>query len=94
MEHLEWDQAEQAWRYQELALFARRAHKQLGRGFVFVESGDPQPVYVTRVLGGPQPLIDAVYGYDPDREALVVSSDDEADDEGVIINLVKIERPH
>ena len=86
----QFDCAIQAWRYQELAQFARRAHARLGRGFVVVESDDPKPIYVTHILGAPAPLVAAVYDYDPEHEALLVC--DDKDD--VIINRVRIDRQH
>ena len=93
MAHFDWDEAVRLWRNQELALFARRAHRKLGRGFVLSDDADLQPVYVTRIAGAPQPLIDAVFDYDPEREAVVVS-EDEGDDDSIIINCVKIQSLH
>jgi hypothetical protein len=80
------------WRKQELALFALRAHRQLGRGFVLSDDAD-QPVYITWIIGAPQPLIDAVLAYDPRHEAVVVSRDESCDDT-MIINCVRIQRCH
>ena len=82
--------AVQAWRSQELAQFARRAHARLGRGFVLVESDNPKPVYVTHILGAPLRLVAAVYDYDPEHEALLVCDDNE----DCIISRVKIDRQH
>ena len=93
MGHREWDKAVQQFRDQELAMFARRAHRQLGRGFVLSDHTEPQPVYVTWIIGAPQPLIDAVFDYDPECEAVVVSEDG-ADDEGIVISCVKIQSRH
>ena len=78
---------------QELALFARRAHRRLGRGFVLSDGHALQPVYITRIIGAPPPLIDAVFEYDPEREALVVS-EDELSEDSIIINCVRILRCH
>jgi hypothetical protein len=93
MDKFNWDRAVCEWRDQELALFARRAHRRLGRGFVLFERHDVQPVYVTWMVGAPEPLLRAVSDYDPENEALVVVSDDDGDD-SVTITLVKIERRH
>jgi hypothetical protein len=93
MRHLEWDHAVRKWRDQELALFARRAHRQLGRGFVLSDGNAQQPVYVTWIIGAPQALIDAVLGYDPEHEALVVS-EEESHDDSIIISCVTIEGRH
>ena len=93
MKHSGWDHAVREWREQELALFARRAHGQLGRGFVLSEGSDLQPVYITWIIGAPQPLIDAVFDYDPEREALVVSEDD-GDGDSIVISCVKIASRH
>lgn len=82
--------AVQAWRSQELAQFARRAHAQLGRGFVLVESDNPKPVYVTHILGAPPLLVAAVCDYDPAHEALLVCDDNE----DFIISRVRIDRQH
>ena len=88
MDHF--DCAIQAWRYQELAQFGRRAHARLGRGFVFVESYDPQPIYVAQIVGVPAPLVAAIYDYDPEHEALLVCEDSE----DVIISRVRIDSHH
>lgn len=93
MRHTDWDHVAHECRDQELALFARRAHRQLGRGFVLSDRSDLQPVYVTWIIGAPQPLIDAVFDYDPEREALVVSEDD-GDGHSIVISCVKIESRH
>jgi hypothetical protein len=87
----DWDIALLTWRDQDLALFARRAHAQLGRGFVLVDRDDPTPVYVTEVAG-PEQLIEAVFQYNPQEEALLVSDDSELD--AVVISLVKIQKVH
>jgi len=78
-----------------LALFARRAYAQLGRGFVLSDSNAQQPIYVTWFVGAPQDLIDAVFCYDPEREALVVS-DEDTDGDSIIISIscVRIEARH
>ena len=81
------------WRHQELALFARRAHRQRGRGFVLSDGANVQPVYVTWIVGAPQSLIEAVFGYDPECEALVVS-ESEGDRDGIIISRIRIESRH
>jgi hypothetical protein len=70
MAHSEWDKALREMHNQELALFARRAHRRLGRGFVLTGPDDPQPVYVTWIAGAPPPLIDAVFDYDPEHQAV------------------------
>jgi hypothetical protein len=85
------DRAWQEWRDQELALFARRAHRQLGRGFVLADADDSQPVYVTQIAGAPPELIEAVLDYDPEHEALVVW-DDEPD--SVLLSCVRIAPRH
>lgn len=46
-----------AWRFQDLAQFARCAHVRLGRGFVLIESDAPKPIYVTRILEAPPQLV-------------------------------------
>jgi hypothetical protein len=79
------------WRDQELALFARRAHRQLGRGFVLADADDSQPIYVTRIAGAPRELIEAVLWYDPEHEALVVR--DEQPD-SVLLSCVRIAAQH
>lgn len=81
------------WREQELALFARRAHRQLGRGFVLCDGDDEPPIYVTRIMGAPQELIDAVLEYDPEREALVVR-EHEPDGDAIVVSCVRIESRH
>lgn len=78
---------------QELALFARRAHRQLGRGFVLSASDEVEPVYITWMVGAPPPLIEVVFDYDPEREAVVVSEDD-GDDDSIAIDCVQIQRQH
>jgi hypothetical protein len=78
---------------QELALFARRAHRRLGRGFVLTGPDDPQPVYITWIVGAPPPLLDAVFDYDPEHEAVVVSADDTNED-SVFIDYVRIQSHH
>ena len=93
MAHFDWDKAIREWRNQELALFARRAHRKLGRGFVLSGDSDLQPMYVTWIAGAPQPLIDAVFGYDPEREAVVVF-EDESDDDSIIVDCVTIQSRH
>ena len=93
MKQDEWDKTMRELHDQELALFARRAHRHLGRGFVLSDTDDARPVYVTWIVGAPPPLIDAVFEYDPEREAVVVSEDD--DEEGsLIINYIRIESRH
>lgn len=92
MKH-EWDKAIRELHDQELALFARRAHRQLGRGFVLIDGDELQPVYVTWIVGAPQPLIDAVFEYDPEREAIVVS-DDSVEEDDIVISCVKIQSRH
>lgn len=81
------------WRDQNLALFARRAHAQLGRGFVLVDRNKRGPVYVTHVRGAPQELIEAVCQYDPEEEALLVS-DEGGDVDIVTVSVLKIEKRH
>ncbi len=93
MKHLDWNTAIRELHDQELALFARRAHRHLGRGFVLSDDEDPRPVYVTWMVGAPEPLIDAVFDYDPEHEAVVVS-EDENDEGNIIINCVRIESRH
>lgn len=78
---------------QELALFGRRAHRQLGRGFVLADRDETQPVYITWIVGAPSPLIEAVFDYDPERETVVVSEDD-TDEGNIVINCVKIQHRH
>ena len=91
MTRFEWDKAVREMHDQELALFARRAHRQLGRGFVLSDSDELRPVYITWIIGAPQPLIDAVFDYDPEREAVVVSEDQ---DDSIVISCVKIQTCH
>lgn len=93
MAHSEWDKAMRDLHNQELALFARRAHRQLGRGFVLSAADEVQPVYITWMVGAPPPLIEAVFDYDPEREAVVVSEDD-GDDDSIVIDCVQIQRQH
>jgi hypothetical protein len=93
MKQFEWDKAIRELRDQELALFARRAHRRLGRGFVLSDNDELQPVYITWIIGAPPPLVDAVFDYDPEREAVVVS-EDETDEGNIIINCVKIQSRH
>ena len=90
----DWDSFfEESGREQEIARFARRAHRQLGRGFVLVTPDDVQPIYVTWTTGAPLSLLDAIYDYDPEREALLVSHDGDQDD-AVIVSLIRIEHRH
>jgi hypothetical protein len=89
----EWDKAIRELNNQELALFARRAHRRLGRGFVLSDVDEPRPVYITWMVGAPPTLIDAVLEYDPECEAVVVS-EDEHDEEKIVIDCVKIQRHH
>lgn len=89
----DWDRVMRGLHDQELALFARRAHRQLGRGFVLSDSDEARPVYVTWIVGAPPPLIDAVFEYDPEHEALIVSEDGE-EEGSLIINYVRIESRH
>ena len=91
--HSEWNGAVRQWRDQELAQFARRAYAQLGRGFVLSDSDAQQPIYVTWFVGAPQGLIDALFCYNPEREALVVS-EEESDADSIIISRVRIESRH
>jgi hypothetical protein len=91
MDGSQWEHALDLWRSQELAQFARRAHAQLGRGFVMVDGDQARPVYVTDVLGAPTPLMDEVYSYDPTREALIVRGDAD-DDDAVTISRIRIDR--
>jgi hypothetical protein len=77
MEHVDACQMIREWRQQELAHFARRAHRHLGRGFVFFDDSEAKPVYITWLTGAPQCLVDMVWSYDPAREAVIVSEDDE-----------------
>jgi hypothetical protein len=93
MKGSEWDKALRELHEQELALFARRAHRQLGRGFVLSDDDELRPIYITWIVGAPQSLIDVVFEYDPESEAVVVS-EDQTDADNVIINCVKIQRRH
>lgn len=93
MAHSEWDKAMRDLHNQELALSARRAHRQLGRGFVLSASDEVEPVYITWMVGAPPPLIEVVFDYDPEREAVVVSEDD-GDDDSIAIDCVQIQRQH
>lgn len=93
MAQSEWDKAIRELHNQELALFARRAHRQLGRGFVLSDADELQPVYITWIAGAPPPLIDAVFEYDPEREAVVVS-EDEHDEGNIVIDCVRIQSRH
>ena len=86
-----WQLAVDGWREQELAEFGRRAHHHLGRGFVLLSDGEIKPVYVTRLAGAPEPLLEAVYGYDPHSEALVVCGEP---DESFTITRVRIQQCH
>ena len=81
------------WRRQELALFALRAHRQFGRGFVLSDNAEVQPVYITWIIGAPPPVIEAVLGYDPEHEAVVVSKDPTCEDT-MVINCVRIQSCH
>jgi hypothetical protein len=86
-----WQLAVKCWREQELAEFGRRAHHHLGRGFVLLSDGEIKPVYVTQLVDAPELLLEAVYGYDPDSEALVVCGES---DESFTVTRVKILRYH
>lgn len=86
-----WQRAMLKWREQKLAQFGRRAHRHFGRGFVLFDGDEDAPMYVTWLAGAPDPLRDAVYEYDPQHEALVVSAVNESD---VFISQVRIEEPH
>jgi len=90
----EWDTFfEASCRKQELALFALRAHRHMGRGFVLVTPDDDQPIYVTSTIGAPPPLLDAIYGYDPEHEALLVSQVGD-DLDAVNLTFIRIESRH
>jgi hypothetical protein len=93
MKQVEWDKAMRELYDQELALFARRAHRQLGRGFVLSDVDELQPVYVTWMIGVPTLLLDAVFEYDPECEAVIVSEDEE-EEGNIIINCVRIQSCH
>jgi hypothetical protein len=93
MTRCDWDDAAREWRDQELALFARRAPRRLGRGCVLSDCTESQPVYVTSIAGAPHPLVDAVFEYDPEREAVVVT-EDKGDDDAIIVNRVRIQSRH
>jgi hypothetical protein len=86
-----WQRAVHDLREQELAEFGRRAHHQLGRGFVLLTNGEIKPVYVTRLVGAPELLLEAVYDYDPHSEALVVCGEP---DESFTITRVRIQQSH
>ena len=88
---LEWEDAAREWRDQDLARFARRAHRRLGRGFVLSCCNESQPIYVTWIVGAPHPVMEAVFEYDPEREAVVVTEDD---DDVIIMNRVTIQSRH
>ena len=90
----DWDAFfEESCRKQELAWFARRAHRHMGRGFVLITPDDDQPIYVTWTVGAPFSLLDAIYGYDPEHEALLVSQ--EGDDlDAVNVSFIRIESRH
>lgn len=90
METSSWQHAVLKWREQELARFGRRAHRHVGRGFVLFDGDEDQPVYVTWLIGAPEPLCNAVYEYDPQHEALVVTALDEND---IFLSRVRIEEP-
>ena len=78
------------WRDQQLAQFARRAHRRLGRGFVLIDDDESRPVYVTHLIGAPDALFAAVCEYDPDCEALIVSYEDADDDAQVAVTLDRV----
>jgi len=59
---------------------------------VLVSPGDVEPVYITWA-GAPQRLIDAVYAYNPECEALVVVDENDKQDT-VTLSCVKIESRH
>ena len=89
-----WRSAVEQWAQQELALFARRAHRQLGRGFVLLAPDEVRPIYVTWIVGAPLPLINAVHSYDPEREALVVCSNIDDEEGAVTVSRVRIDSCH
>ena len=81
------------WHVQELALFAIRSHRKIGRGFVMVASDDERPIYVNWTIGAPLPLHVAVNQYDPEHEALIDFEDD-GDEESVTFSCVTIAGCH
>jgi hypothetical protein len=84
---------DRGFRHQELAHFARRAHRQFGRGFVLFDDAEARPVYITWLAGAPQGLIEVVLGYDPTREAVIVTEDDNGAD-AITIDRVSIQSVH
>ena len=54
---------------------------------------ESQPVYVTSIVGAPHPLVEAIFEYDPECEAIVVT-EDEGDDDAIIVNRVRIQSRH
>jgi hypothetical protein len=93
MKYFDSDDEAREWQDQELALFARRAHRRLGRGFVLADETELQPIYVTWMVGAPYTLIEAVLDYDPEREAVVVFEDEDEDD-AIIVSCVRIQSRH
>ena len=85
--------AEREWKDQELALFARRAHRRFGRGFVLSAHDELQPIYITWIVGAPHTLVEAVFDYDPEHEAVVVC-EDEGGEDAIVINCVRIQNRH
>ena len=85
-----WERAVLRWREQELAHFARRAHRNVGRGYVLLARDEKDPIYVTPAFGVPLSLLDEVYEYDPEHEALVVSEAD-LERDSVVITRIKIQ---
>ena len=45
------------------------------------------------MVGAPYPLVDAVFEYDPECEAVVVT-EDKGDDDAIIVNRVRIQSRH
>jgi len=90
MDTSSWQHAVLKWREQELAQFGRRAHRHVGRGFVLFDGDEDEPIYVTWLVGAPMPLCVAVYEYDPQHEALVVTALNEND---IFLSRVRIEEP-
>jgi hypothetical protein len=52
---------------------------------------DDKPVYVTRLVGAPEPLLQAVYGYDPASETLIVCG---GTDDSFTMTCVRLESLH
>ena len=90
-DHIPWDAMLDGWREQTAAQFGRRAFAQLGRGFVMLATKDNRFIYVTRLISAPVQLVDEIYQYSPNEEAVLVY-EDRVEPGVLIVRRIRIER--